>query len=266
MTIILNETAQAEKMIAEGNIGSKPSAALFLLGKYYRHKKMMNPQETAKKLHEFMAQHYKHYNPALWEEIIENISKKSAKYPLHELEYIGISQNELDCIRKLHNLKYETLVFVMLCYAKFYNTISENNHGWVNAAIPEIFRSARVTVKYRNDKFLFLNDIESNKLLGDVGLISFSNRNDNLNLRINFIDMEGEPVLRMDDFREPGYEYLNYCKEGNFVRCTICNRLVKRKSVKDHSTKYCADCKKTKTLEKYERYNKKRNLPPCENS
>lgn len=58
----------------------------------------------------------------------------------------------------------------MLCYAKLYNCISENNNNWINADIKEIFRAARISVKYRNDKFLYLNDLEK------IELISFSNK------------------------------------------------------------------------------------------
>lgn len=112
----------------------------------------------------------------------------------------------------------------MLCYAKLYNCISENNNGWINADIKEIFKVARVSVKYRNDKFLYLNDLER------TGLISFSNKNDNLNIKVNFVDMSGESVLDVNDFRELGYEYMKNIGNGDFIRCTNCNRIVKRKA------------------------------------
>lgn len=236
MLVILNEAKEAERIIEEGEVGMKPASTLFLLGKYYRQKEALNREETEAKLNEFMELHYKNYNPALWEQTIENISKKADKYPLREIDSIGITQSELDKIAEVHNLKYEKLLFTMLCYAKLYNTLSENNHGWVNAAIPEIFRTARVTVKYKKDKFLYLNDMES------MGLISFSNKNDNLNIKINFVDMDGDAVLQIDDFRELGYEYLEHIGDGKFIRCKRCNRLVKKKSNKDFSTKYCRDC------------------------
>ena len=126
----------------------------------------------------------------------------------------------------------------MLCYAKLYNKISDKNNGWVNTDIKEIFRVARVSVRYRNDKFLYLNDLETS------GLISFSNKNDNLNLRVTFIDDDSERVLKVDDFRELGYEYLNYIGDGNFIRCSECKKLVRKKSKHDYSTKYCNECSK----------------------
>lgn len=238
MPVVLNETKQAEYIIERGEVGTKPTSTLFLLGKYYRQKENLDKEQTVNKLNEFMVKNYKNYNPALWEDVIEDIAKKANKYPLREIDSIGITQYELDKIAELHNIKYEKLLFTMLCYAKLYNTISENNNGWVNTDIQELYRVARVSVKYRKDKFLFLNDIER------TGLISFSNKNDNLNLKINFFDMDDESVLEINDFRELGYEYLNYIGEGSFIRCQCCKKLVKKKSKKDFSTKYCRDCAK----------------------
>lgn len=235
MPVVLNETKQAEYIIEKGEVGTKPTSTLFLLGKYYRQKENLDKDQTVNKLNEFMVKNYKNYNSALWEEGIEDIAKKANKYPLREIDSIGITQSELDKIAELHNTKYEKLLFTMLCYAKLYNTISENNNGWINTDIQELYRVARVTVKYRKDKFLFLNDIER------TGLISFSNKNDNLNLKINFFDMDGESVLEISDFRELGYEYLNYIEDDKFIRCSECSRLVRKNN---NRQKYCNDCYK----------------------
>lgn len=240
MPVVLNEVKQAEYIIEKGEVGNKPTSTLFLLGKYYRVKENLDKEHTFNKLNEFMKSNYKNYNSALWEDIIEDISKKATKYSLREIDSIGITQQELNEIYEIDNLKYQKLLFTMLCYAKLYNLISENNNGWINADIKEIFRVARVSVKHRNDKFLYLNDLER------TGLISFSSKNDNLNIRVNFVDMGNEHVLDVYDFRELGYEYLNYIENGKFIRCTECNRLVKKKSKHDYSTKYCSECAKKK--------------------
>lgn len=255
MPIVLNETKQAEHIIEKGEVGTKPTSTLFLLGKYYRQKKNLNKEQTFNKLNEFMQQNYKNYNSALWEDIIEDISKKANKYSLREIDSIGITQPELDKITELHNTKYEKLLFTMLCFAKLYNVISENNNGWVNTDIQELYRVARVTVKYRKDKFLFLNDIEG------TGLISFSNKNDNLNIRVNFVNMNEEAVLNINDFRELGYEYLNHIGYNKFIRCIECKRLVKKKSKHDYSTKYCTECaKKIESQNALKRKRKQRNI------
>lgn len=235
MSVVLNETVQAQNIIENGDVGTKPTSTLFLLGKYYRQKEHLTKEQTILKLDEFMQKNYKNYNSVAWENAIEDIAKKAHKYPLKEIDCIWITKSELDTISKIHNIKYEKLIFTMLCYAKFYNTVSENNNGWVNADISEIYRVSRVTVKYRQDKFLYLNDLES------LGFISFSNKNDNLNLRVNFIDTESENVLKISDFRELGYEYLKTVSKDQFVNCQSCHRLVRKKN---NRQKYCTDCYK----------------------
>lgn len=238
MPVVLNEKKQAEYIIEKGEVGNKPTSTLFLLAKYYRQKENLNKEQAFNKLNEFMEKNYKNYNSATWEDIIEDISKKANKYSLREIDCIEITKSEIDTIRNICNKKYEKLLFTMLCYAKLYNKISDKNNGWVNTDIKELFRAARVTVRYKNDKFLYLNDLET------AGLISFSNKNDNLNLRVAFIDDGNETVLRIDDFRELGYEYMNYIGDGNFIRCKCCKRLVRKKSKHDFSTKYCNKCSK----------------------
>ena len=234
MPVILDEEKYAEKIIDTGEIGNKPTSTLFLLSKYFRQKMEYGEKKTEKELNQFMIDNYKNYIPAQWEDVIEDISKKGKKYKLQKIDYIGITQKELDEISKVCNLKYEKLLFTMLCYAKLYNHLSETNNGWDNTDIKELYKVARVTVKYRNDKFLYLNDLEA------TGLISFSNKNDNLNMKINFVDQSTDYVLKVDDFRELGYIYQQYTNNGTFINCKECGRLIKKTNNK---CLYCNDCK-----------------------
>lgn len=168
------------------------------------------------------------------------VAAKTVKYPLQEIASVGITRPELTQIASIGPVKYQKLLFTMLCYAKLYNMISETNDGWVNTDIRELYKSARVTVKYKKDKFLYLNDIES------TGMISFSNKNDNLNMKVNFIDMSGKPVLNIEDFRELGYEYLYFTGQDRFIRCSECQRLIRQTG---KNTRYCDSCKQKKRLE-----------------
>lgn len=240
MSVILNEAACAEYIINQGKMGRNPTSALFLLAKYYRHKKHMNTEQISAQLKNFMKLNYKNFNPVLWDDTIEDIVSKSTRYPLREIDSVGVTQSELDKISQLPDIKHRQILFTMLCYAKLYNAFLPNNNNWVNSNIPEIFKTAAVSVRRKNDRFLYLNDI------ANFGLISFPNKNDNLNIRVNFADMNGESVMEVDDFRELGYEYLNYIGEGRFVRCSICKRLIRQTG---RRSKYCAECKCQKQKE-----------------
>lgn len=251
MSIVLNEIKQAENIIENGEVGNKPSSTLFLLAKYYRQKEKLNKKQTFQKLNEFMQNNYKNYNSAKWEAIIEDVSKKALRYPLRKIDTISITQYEIHKIKSLKNIKYEKLLFTMLCYAKLYNMDSENNNGWVNTSIQELYRIARVSVKYRKDKFLILNDLEQ------TGLIAFSKKNDNLNLQVTFVDMEGDAVLSISDFRELGYEYLNHIGEGKFIKCSECASLVRKIT---NNQVYCNKCGKKVNVVKQKERDKFKNL------
>ena len=113
--VVLNETKEAERIISEGEVGNKPTSTLFLLSRYYRQKVNLNKQDTICKLNDFMTRNYKNYNPALWEDVIENIVSKAHKYKLREIDYVEIFQSELDTISKVNSIKYEKLLFTICC-------------------------------------------------------------------------------------------------------------------------------------------------------
>lgn len=252
MPVILNEKKESEKIIITGDIGDKPTYTLGLLSKYYRQVEKLGVKSTIDKLNNFMKDNYKGYVSALWENTIENIAKNGNKYSLREIDSIKITKSEIEYIRKLNNIKYEKVLFVILCYAKFHNLNSDNNNNWCNCKISEIFKQSRVNVKRSEEKMFILHDILYNDIKykypdenGEIKyspLVSMSSKNTNLNIKVNFIDDVDECVMSITDFRELGYQYLNYIGEGDFVKCKECGIFVRKTSKKDHSTKYCKDC------------------------
>lgn len=239
--IYLNEVAQAEHILETGDLDKNLTSTLFLLGKYYRHQKHLDPEQTYYELDEFMRQNYEGYVPAAWENALEHIAKNADKYLPRELDHVGITRHELDRISEMKSLKHQKILFSLLCHAKAYSLASDKNDGWINTEIPEIYRLANVTVKHRDDKYLYLNDI----LQKDY--ISYPKRSDDTNLRVNFIDMEGEPVLKITEFRDLGYQYLQFLGKENFIRCAKCGRLVKKTG---NRMIYCKNCAKVvKTLQ-----------------
>lgn len=53
-------------------------------------------------------------------------------------------------------------------------------------------------------------------------------------------------------------KYYGVRSHQKYKRCKSCGKLIEIKNKNDYSTKYCEQCKKKKTLEKYKKYNKKR--------
>lgn len=267
MNLILNETKYAETILKSGELGKKPSSTLFVLAKYYTQKTGLTQSETEQALHLFMQKNQPGYIPSRWSQTIQGITEKAANSPLREIDSISVTESEIACIRSLKQPRYERLLFVMLCHAKLFNLLSQKNNGWVNTPVTDIFRLARVTVRCRKDKFLILNDLAHEREDNQPPLLSFSVKNDNINSKINFITPDSKTVLSVKDFRELGYEYMNFTGDGTFIRCQHCQRLVKIKSCHDHSTRYCSTCRKERELElARKRMQKYRNRQRCNES
>lgn len=246
MSIILNEVKYAEQLLNGEEPTNKPYATLTLLGKYYRQKMGLRPKETIAVLDEFMRNHCDDYNPDSWEEIIEKISKTN-KFQIRELDYIEITQSEIDCISTIGDLSLQKILFTMLCYAKFHNAINPQNNNWVNTDINDIFKNARVNTRCRKDKLLIFNKLLKMTQNDGQPFISLSKKNTNTNIKLNFLDVNSRTVLRISDFRELGYAYLRYLGTEQFTHCENCNILIKKGK---RRPKYCCCCAKNINREK----------------
>lgn len=240
--IILNEREEAEKILYEKDLGSKPFFSLTLLAKYYYHCLGYRKKKITELLTDFMQKYYPRYsvNISAWNDSIEKIAKNVSKYQLYEINDIGITDKELETIQNIHNRVLERLAFTVLCISKLNHIKNSDNQGWVNTEEREIFKMARISCSV----------LERNKKLGqlcDMGLIEFPKKNDNMSFRVTFIS-DGEVKLRIKDFRELGYEYRKYCGE-DFIRCAQCGRLMKNSKM--NNRKYCSDCAGYTTSPKY---------------
>jgi len=78
--------------------------------------------------------------------------------------------------------------------------------------------------------------------LRDADMIRFSKQIDNLSVQVLFVDEESEPVLRVTDFRNLGYQYLKYHGEPYF-ECQNCSIVDKIKDpIYNKNQKYCTSC------------------------
>ena len=74
-----------------------------------------------------------------------------------------------------------------------------------------------------------------------VGMIRFSRKIDNLNVRVVFME-DGETVLHIQDFRNLGYQYLKYYG-GPYFECENCGLTVKiQEPARGRRQKYCPSC------------------------
>jgi len=77
--------------------------------------------------------------------------------------------------------------------------------------------------------------------LRDTGLIQFSKKVDNTNVRVCFAE-DGDVAMTITDLRNLGYQYLKYHGEPYF-ECTNCGITVKiDEPTKGRKQKYCKEC------------------------
>lgn len=232
--IVLNEKKYAIECLENGYVGDKPFFTLSVIAKYYYYCLGYKKSKINTLLNEFMQKNYAGYqlNSMSWQSTIDKITKKVNKFNLIEVDGVSITKSEMQTIAGIENPILERVMFTILCLAKFGNARNPNNNGWVNVDSKEIFKMARVSCR-AIERELYIGE------LGDMELLEFPKRNDNLSVRVVFIDDEDKEELFVSDFRELGYEYLKYCGE-NFIRCAECGILTRGN--KNGTKKYCKDC------------------------
>lgn len=172
------------------------------------------------------------YNPVKWKTTILKHVKGAKKYNMVQVNSIGITQQELDIISAVSERRLRKLLFTLICLAKFFNKRGNNTNDWVSTEYKDIFRMAHI----------FVTQSVQTKMLSELynlGMISFGNKITNLNIHLNVIDHENEPVWIIDDFRDLGNEYVFRTETSDLFRCESCGLVIKKNR---NVHKYCPQC------------------------
>lgn len=228
MRLLLDEVAEAERIIETDAANVKPAEGLVLLARYYKQIKELSPKETKAALREWLkTQTLSKIDD--WGDFIDRIVANAKKYPLLQAKELVVTQSEMDKIQALKKKNQQKLAFVLLVLAKYGNAKSSKNNNWVLTQQYNVFQLARVVGDSRWSTM---------RELKEVGLIEFAHKVDNINVRVTFINEDSEPVMTITDLRELGYRYLKYTGE-DFIECQECGVLVRKTCI---NKKYCKDC------------------------
>ncbi|WP_159430689.1 hypothetical protein [Anaerotignum propionicum] len=213
-------------------MSKKPSYDLRIVAKYLYHVENLKPNQIYKRLVKIMEEKYYNFAISQWQDLLLNIAKHAKKRDLINIDYIPVTKNELLTIDGIKSKPMKRIAFTMLCLAKYRNMVNENNRDWINYDFKDIFRMANVTATIKEQCFM-IHDMKA------LGLIKMNKLVNNLSVNVCYIDKtESEEVLKIDDFRNLGYEYLLYCGE-KFFRCKRCG-VLKRRTASNMS--YCREC------------------------
>ena len=233
MSIVLNEFEWAENMINTRSLGDKPFETLCRVAKYYL-TKGYDKKETRKLLDIFLLQCDESASLPKWADTIDCALKRASKYNAVNAEYISITKSEMDIIDSLSGTQIRRLAFTLLCLSKYWYLVNARNDYWVNNKDSEIMKMANINTSIKRQSLMYHN-------LNELGLIRFSKKIDNTNVKVEFVK-DGAEVMKVSDFRNLGYQYLKYHGEPYF-ECQNCGITVKQKGATvGRKQKYCKEC------------------------
>jgi len=233
MSIILNEYKWAESALSEMSLGKKPTETLGRIAKYYMYNGNTKA-ESREMLDAFLLSCEPNTSVTGWSDTLDRIVKNAEKYPLIVIDSVPVTKKEMECIQKVPGMQLQRLAFTLLCVAKYKKMTSEKNDYWVNTPDRDIMKMANIKTSVKRQSIMFGQ-------LKDLGLIRFSKKVDNTSVQVLFAQ-DGETAIEVSDFRNLGYQYMNYFG-GQYFICECCGIMDKyNDDDRGRRRKYCESC------------------------
>lgn len=233
MTIVLNEREWAADMIASRSLGKKPYETLCRVARYYIDSGD-SKKEARHKLDVFLLRCDPSASLPKWGEALDKAVGWALKHEAVDIEKIVVTKPELEKIHSLKGKQIQRLAFTLLCLAKYWDIVTKSSAGWVNNKDSDIMRMANINTSIKRQSLMFYN-------LRDAGMIEFSRKVDNTNVRVCFME-DGEAAVEVRDFRNLGYQLMMHDGGAYFV-CANCGMTDKfRAPGKGRTQKYCKSC------------------------
>lgn len=232
--MILNEEKYAKDVLTgQRNDVKSIKQKIDLIARYNHHVLHKNSDDSYSSIIKWLEKHHDIFSEHGYSNIISDCIKKAVKKPFYNVDSVKITKKEMDLITAQNNLRYEKILFVLLCMAK----VQKVSHGFDNCLISynitELFKAARVSVPV-DERENILHEF----LVMD--LIGLPMKNDTKCLFVKFMDeSEDDIVLELNeqDCSELAYVYLKYTGQSKIDRCSKCGKLIK------HSKKFGDTCK-----------------------
>lgn len=234
MSVVLRENDWAASMIQANSLGKKPSETLRRVARFYMDTYNINQDAARKKLDLFLLQCDPTSSLPKWSDALDYAVSRACKYPAINIDHISVTQNEIEKIDSLEGKQIRRLAFTLLCLAKYWNIVTNKDDCWVNSKDNEIMSMANINTSIKRQSAMFGK-------LNELGMIQFSKKVDNTNVKVCFME-DGEEAIRVHDFRNLGYQYLMYHGEPYFT-CENCGVTTKANDKSNRRRqKYCPEC------------------------
>ena len=223
-----------------------------LIARYNHHVLHKNSDDNYSSIIKWLEKHHDIFSEQGYSNIISDCIKKAVKRPFYHVDSVKITKKEMDIIAAQNNLRYEKILFVLLCMAKVQKISYGFDNGLISYNITELFKTSRVSVPV-DERENILHEFLKFELIG------LPVKNDTKCLFVKFVDeSEDDVVLELNeqDCGELAYAYLKYTGKSKVFRCSKCGKLIKQSkkfgdmckgckdSPTDIKTRWCIDCGK----------------------
>lgn len=233
MTVVLRENEWAEQMIELHSLGKKPSETLRRVARYYIDKGY-STKDARTKLESYMIRCDPGISIPKWSDTLDFALSRAVKTPAVDIESIDITEAEMEKIDSLGGKQIKRLAFTLLCLAKYWKTVVPGCDYWVNNKDSEIMALANINTSVKRQSLMYWT-------LREAGMIQFSRKVDNTNVRVCFVE-DGDIALHITDFRNLGYQYL-MCHDEPYFECSCCGVTTKINHPENRRRqKYCTEC------------------------
>lgn len=233
MSIVLNEYEWVEDILKNPSLGGKPTETLGRVARYYI-SKGHSKKETRQLVESFLVQCDSNISVTKWSNVIEYVIGKAAKYGVIEIDSVNVTDKEMATIDALGGRQVKRLAFTLLCLAKYWDAVNPKCDHWVVNKDVEIMKLANINASIKRQSAMYAE-------LNKKGLIQFSKKIDNTNVRVCFME-PGETVISLCDFRDLGYQYLMYHGEPYYI-CESCGVISKKPgNTRGRKSIHCAEC------------------------
>lgn len=242
MGIVIDEREYAEYALRNLDLGDHPTETLNCVAKLYK-AQGFSRTEILDRLGTFLVRCDPQANIVKWQETLNRIVKIAFKYPLVEIHSVPVTEAEIKVCRSIEGIQKQRVMFTLICLARLANMIRPENNNWVNRTDKEIFSQANVKMTIIKQSLL-LNDLKI------AGLISFSKKVDNINIRVECLDDDSPVAVEVADFRNVGNQYMRHIG-GQYIECQSCGLVVPRKGSRQ---KYCSKCASDENRKRARKY------------
>lgn len=240
-----NEKMAIEAMIKSNFVDvNNITNTIYSLAKYNYHVLNLKDKANYNKVLQYITDNCPNiYEEAIYSDI-EGCIKSAKKHIMATIDEICITENELEIIKSLNDIKQEKAIFVILALTKYFNALNGRDYDAVFLTNSDICNLARITIPVKG-RDVFMQFAYDKELLrrhcfpeSTMKKVSFVSRDEN-----------DEVVLRLkeEDFKDLAYTYLAYLNPNQFKRCFRCKKWIRNKG---KGNQLCKECRNQHLEEK----------------